>query len=148
MPAGRAGVAADGGAARPPEHAARRGCDARGSLARRPRTSSTANALSTQACVVCHGEDGKGGHGAGAPLDGVKDLAAAMQTVTAGRNNMPPFGATFTPEQIRDVSAYVVERSRGRQSCPVIGGTGPIGVLRPVSSPLISPFAHSQAGAA
>ena len=38
-----------------------------------------------------------------------KDLAAAMQTVTAGRNNMPPFGATLTPEQIRDVSAYVVE---------------------------------------
>ena len=33
-----------------------------------------------------------------------------MQTVTAGRNNMPPFRATFTPEQIRDVSAYVVEK--------------------------------------
>jgi alcohol dehydrogenase (cytochrome c) len=65
--------------------------------------------LFAQACVVCHGEDGKGGHGTGAPLDGVTDLAAAMQTVTAGRNNMPPFGATFTPDQIRDVSAYVVE---------------------------------------
>jgi alcohol dehydrogenase (cytochrome c) len=65
--------------------------------------------LFAQACVVCHGEDGNGGHGAGAPLGGVKDLAAAMQTVRAGRNNMPPFGATFTPEQIRDVSAYVVE---------------------------------------
>jgi alcohol dehydrogenase (cytochrome c) len=65
--------------------------------------------LFAQAYVVCHGEDGKGGHGAGAPLDGVTDLAAATQTVTAGRNNMPPFGATLTPEQIRDVSAYVVE---------------------------------------
>jgi len=62
----------------------------------------------TQTCAVCHGEDGKGGHTGGAPLDRVSDLAAAMQTVTAGRNNMPPFRTAFTPEQIRDVSAYVV----------------------------------------
>jgi len=61
-----------------------------------------------QACVVCHGDDGKGGHTGGAPLDRVTDLAAAIQTVTAGRNNMPPFATAFTTEQIRDVSAYVV----------------------------------------
>ena len=65
--------------------------------------------LYTQACVVCHEADGKGGHGAGAPLVGVRDLAAAIRTVTAGRNDMPPFGATFTPDQIRDIGAYVVE---------------------------------------
>jgi quinohemoprotein ethanol dehydrogenase len=65
--------------------------------------------LYKQACIVCHGEDGKGGHGAGAPLVAVRDLAAAMQTVTVGRNDMPPFRSAFTPEQIRDVSAYVVE---------------------------------------
>ena len=65
--------------------------------------------LYKQACVVCHGDDGKGGHGAGAPLAGVTDLAAAIQTITEGRNSMPPFGRSFTPEQIRDVSAYVVE---------------------------------------
>ena len=64
--------------------------------------------LYTQACVVCHGEDGKGGHGVGAPLTGVKDFALAFQTVGNGRNSMPPFSATFTPEQVRDVSAYVV----------------------------------------
>jgi mono/diheme cytochrome c family protein len=39
----------------------------------------------------------------------VRDLDAAMQTVTAGRNNMPSFRSAFTPEQIRDVSAYVIE---------------------------------------
>ena len=70
--------------------------------------------LYAQACVVCHGEDGKGGHGGGAPLVAVRDLDAAIQTVTAGRNNMPPFGAQFTPEQIRDVSAYVIEALPGR----------------------------------
>jgi mono/diheme cytochrome c family protein len=59
--------------------------------------------------VFCHGEDGKGGHGGGASLGSTTDLAAAIQTVTAGRNSMPPFRATLTPEQIRDVSAYVVE---------------------------------------
>jgi mono/diheme cytochrome c family protein len=64
--------------------------------------------LYEQACVFCHGTDGKGDHG-GAPLDGVRDLAATIQTVTAGRNNMPPFRTAFTPEQIRDVSGYVIE---------------------------------------
>jgi len=64
--------------------------------------------LYERACVFCHGTDGKGDHG-GAPLGGVRDLAAAIQTVTAGRNSMPPFGTAFTPEQIRDVSGYVIE---------------------------------------
>jgi mono/diheme cytochrome c family protein len=66
-----------------------------------------------QACVFCHGTDGKGDHG-GASLAGITDLAAAAQTVTAGRNSMPPFGAALTSEQIRDVSAYVVEALAGR----------------------------------
>jgi alcohol dehydrogenase (cytochrome c) len=72
------------------------------------------NELYTQACVVCHGEDGKGGHGVGAPLTGVKDVALAMQTIAAGRNSMPGFSSTFTPEQVRDVSAYVVQTLAGR----------------------------------
>jgi quinohemoprotein ethanol dehydrogenase len=70
--------------------------------------------LYEQACVICHGADGKGGHGGGAPLVGVKDLRAVIQTVTAGRSDMPPFRASFTPEQIRDVSAYVVETLAAR----------------------------------
>jgi alcohol dehydrogenase (cytochrome c) len=63
----------------------------------------------TQTCAVCHGDDGKGGHTGGAPLDRVTDLTSAIQTVTAGRNNMPPFRNAFSAEQIRDVSAYVVQ---------------------------------------
>ena len=70
--------------------------------------------LYTQACVVCHGEDGKGGHGVGAPLTGVKDVALAMQTIAAGRNSMPGFSASYTADQIRDVSAYVVQMLAGR----------------------------------
>jgi alcohol dehydrogenase (cytochrome c) len=63
----------------------------------------------TTNCAVCHGDDGKGGHTGGAPLDKVADFNAAIQTVTAGRNNMPSFRSAFTPEQVRDVSAYVVQ---------------------------------------
>ncbi|MGH9239569.1 MAG: c-type cytochrome, partial [Vicinamibacterales bacterium] len=65
--------------------------------------------LYEQACVVCHGADGKGGHGVGAPLTGVADFAAVFRTVGEGRNTMPPFKASFTADQIRDVSAYVVQ---------------------------------------
>lgn len=61
-------------------------------------------------CVICHGEDGQGGHGGGAPLAGVTDPAAAIQTIVYGRNQMPAFDGLLSEEQIRDVAAYVVER--------------------------------------
>jgi alcohol dehydrogenase (cytochrome c) len=66
-------------------------------------------ALYEETCVICHGVDGKGGHGGGPPLNELADVAAALNVITAGRNNMPPFGQTLTAEQIRDISAYVVE---------------------------------------
>ena len=49
--------------------------------------------LFKQTCAVCHGDDGKGGHTGGAPLDRVTDFDAAIRTVTDGRDNMPPFRA-------------------------------------------------------
>jgi mono/diheme cytochrome c family protein len=61
------------------------------------------------ACVACHGEDGRGGHGGGAPLDQVDDVAMVIATITDGRGNMPPLGGALTPEQISAVAAYVVE---------------------------------------
>ena len=70
--------------------------------------SSDLQRLFEQTCVICHGEDGRGGHGGGAALDKVADVAAAMQVVSGGRNNMPPFGGALSPEQIRDVVSYVV----------------------------------------
>ena len=66
--------------------------------------------LYDQACVLCHGADGKGGHGTGAPLDAVTDLGAAVQVIGTGRNTMPPFGTALTADEIRDVSAYVWQR--------------------------------------
>jgi mono/diheme cytochrome c family protein len=63
--------------------------------------------LFAQACAVCHGEDGKSGHGAAPSLATVKDLNFAIQTITAGRNTMPAFREPFTADQIRDVSAFV-----------------------------------------
>jgi len=59
-----------------------------------------------QNCSVCHGEDGKSGHGAAPSLAAVNDLEMVMTTVSNGRNAMPSF-RTFTAEQVRDVSAFV-----------------------------------------
>jgi mono/diheme cytochrome c family protein len=66
--------------------------------------------LFEQTCVLCHGEDGTGGPGGGAPLDRSNDFAAVAETIRWGRNNMPEFGTSLMPEQIRDLAAYVVAR--------------------------------------
>jgi quinohemoprotein ethanol dehydrogenase len=62
------------------------------------------------ACVFCHGENGEGGHGGGKPLLAARSADVIVQTVSEGRNQMPPFVATLTPEQIRDVAAYVAQK--------------------------------------
>jgi alcohol dehydrogenase (cytochrome c) len=59
------------------------------------------------ACVFCHGERGEGGHGGGKALAAATNAALIVQTVSEGRNAMPPLGAALTPAQIRDVAAYV-----------------------------------------
>ncbi len=61
------------------------------------------------ACLFCHGEEAEGGHGGGPSLQALASVGAATMTVTEGRNDMPPFAATLTPEQIRDVVAFVIE---------------------------------------
>jgi alcohol dehydrogenase (cytochrome c) len=67
-------------------------------------------------CEICHGPDGQGGEGGGAPLDRVPDVAFAIRTVAEGRNNMPSFTGTLSEEQMRDVATYVLERLHGPQS--------------------------------
>jgi alcohol dehydrogenase (cytochrome c) len=80
-----------------------------------PPSSAAAPALAAEGeqvfkttCIACHGEDGRGGHGGGAPLDQVADAALVIATVTDGRGTMPPLGGALTAEQIRAVAAYVV----------------------------------------
>ncbi|HEU4619498.1 MAG TPA: PQQ-binding-like beta-propeller repeat protein [Gammaproteobacteria bacterium] len=65
-------------------------------------------AVFERTCVPCHGEDGLGGHGGGAPLDQIADAEAAITTITGGLNNMPAFGGALSDEEIRDVAAYIV----------------------------------------
>jgi len=68
----------------------------------------TAGALVfAQVCAACHGEEGKGGHGAGPDITKVNTLELVANTVISGKNNMPPFAAALTFAQIRDVAAYV-----------------------------------------
>jgi quinohemoprotein ethanol dehydrogenase len=60
-----------------------------------------------QYCAACHGEEGKGGHGAGPDITKVAAVELVANTVISGKNNMPPFAAALTFQQIRDVAAYV-----------------------------------------
>lgn len=61
-----------------------------------------------QTCVPCHGTDGMGGHGGGAPLNKVTDLKTVMHQVDTGGGTMPPFSKTLSAQQVLDVSAYVL----------------------------------------
>jgi len=65
------------------------------------------------ACVACHGDDGRGGHGGGIDLASASDFATVAVTIAQGRNNMPALAALFTPEQLRDVAGYVSQRIAG-----------------------------------
>jgi quinohemoprotein ethanol dehydrogenase len=60
-----------------------------------------------QGCLVCHGEDGAGGHGGGPTLVAGISQAAIVATATAGRNNMPAFGSVYSQDQLNDIAGYI-----------------------------------------
>lgn len=67
--------------------------------------------LYRQTCMVCHGDDGRGGqHGAGAELTSALTLEQIMNTVANGRNEMPAFGRVYQPAELHDVAVYIVEQ--------------------------------------
>ena len=63
----------------------------------------------TTTCVVCHGENGKGGTHGGAPFTSKLTSESIVQVLTNGRNDMPPFGSALSREAMQDLSAYVLE---------------------------------------
>ncbi len=68
----------------------------------------------TRVCAACHGENGRGGEGNGAPLDGELSADGVFTIVTNGQNAMPSFGAALSPEERRDVSHFVAEALSGQ----------------------------------
>jgi len=66
-------------------------------------------------CVICHGENGAGtvtGKSLNAPdlrSDAVQKLTLAqmIEQVSDGKNNMPPFKNTLSPDEVKAVVAYV-----------------------------------------
>lgn len=63
----------------------------------------------TTTCVVCHGENGKGGSHGGAPLTPALTRESITNVVSHGRNDMPPFGSALTSQQLNDLAAYVLQ---------------------------------------
>jgi mono/diheme cytochrome c family protein len=66
--------------------------------------------LYRETCLPCHGPDGGGGEGGGAPLTSALTREVVFATMTEGRNTMPAFGELYSAQQMRDIAAYVVER--------------------------------------
>lgn len=61
-----------------------------------------------QFCLACHGEGGTGGQGNGASLETIGGDARLVATIASnGKNTMPAFRGTLTPEQLRDVAQYI-----------------------------------------
>lgn len=92
----RAAAAAGGGAAAP-------------LVFTRPANLNNGETIYRQACMPCHGHQGKGGEGGGKTLvDGVS--SETMLAITAsGRNNMPPFREVYSADELRDVTQYILE---------------------------------------
>ena len=62
------------------------------------------------ACVPCHGEDAKGGHGGGPSLvEGLK-VNEIWSVAYSGKNqNMPAFGSQMSAADLQDISSYIAD---------------------------------------
>ncbi|MEP7314147.1 MAG: PQQ-binding-like beta-propeller repeat protein [Pseudomonadota bacterium] len=85
------------------------GAPAAAAAAGRPADAAKGKDLYTGACVVCHGENGKGGTHGGAPLTNTLTHDAIITTVTNGRNQMPAFGSALPAQDREDLAAYVLQ---------------------------------------
>jgi mono/diheme cytochrome c family protein len=62
------------------------------------------------ACVFCHGERGQGGEGGGKAIARNLGVDGVLDVLAKGRNQMPAFTASLTPDQLHDVATYVDRR--------------------------------------
>ena len=60
-------------------------------------------------CQPCHGPDGQGSHGEGAPLRPTLTAASVFSTASTGRKAMPSFRGVLTSTEMRDVAGFIVE---------------------------------------
>jgi len=88
----------------------------------KPPANSAGTSTYKTACESCHGADGRGSplgkslhvpdlHSGQVQRQSVADLT---QVITAGKNNMPPFGNRLTKDQIDAVTKYVRMLAQGR----------------------------------
>lgn len=68
------------------------------------------SAVYSDNCASCHGADGSGGFGpalaGGAVVEAFPDPADQIAVITDGRNGMPDFGGSLSPEEIQAVTDY------------------------------------------
>jgi mono/diheme cytochrome c family protein len=67
-------------------------------------------AIYYQTCRPCHGDNGQGGFGGGAPLTSGLTLDSIKAILRDGKNEMPAFGAAYSDEEINDVAYFVLKR--------------------------------------
>jgi quinohemoprotein ethanol dehydrogenase len=62
------------------------------------------------ACLPCHGSTGEGGEGGGASLvNHGLTRESILSTSTTGKNNMPAFTSSYSPDELNDVATYIVD---------------------------------------
>jgi cytochrome c5 len=67
------------------------------------------------ACVYCHGDNGEGGEGGGKSIAASLGVAGIFNVLNNGRNQMPAFGVSMTPEQMHDLATYVLRLRESQQ---------------------------------
>jgi cytochrome c oxidase cbb3-type subunit 3 len=87
----------------------RRGPPAAGTPTARTPNKEKGKDIYTTTCVVCHGENGKGGTHGGPPFTSKLTHDAIVTVLTKGRNDMPPFGSALSPEAMEDLTAWVLD---------------------------------------
>jgi quinohemoprotein ethanol dehydrogenase len=78
-----------------------------GAMLAGPADAAKGQEIYTTTCVVCHGPTGQGGSHGGAKLTHVLTRDSIANVLLHGRNDMPAFGASLSPQQLRDITAYV-----------------------------------------